>query len=329
MTCRPDNLGALSGGISPDRLLPFLPIDGSAVEISRVFTGLSEEMQYPDMVEVVRAICAAECDPAISGIVVVHGTDIMEETAFLADLAVSCVKPVIFTGAQRPADQQYSDAFGNLRDAMTAARDISLASHGVLIVFGGFLIPAKQASKWHTTSPEGFVARDGNEGWVRGRDLVPPQAVSRQPPLPSIIPDSSVEAILLGAANSDRLIRATLDAGCRGIVLSALGAGNAPPCVCMAVEEAVQRRVPVVVCSRCLAGESAPVYSSGRRLMEAGAIPARTLGASQARILLATLLATHHDFDSTVDAFAQHVRETTNAGQSLLNAARPVDDLQI
>lgn len=313
MTCRPDSLGALSGGMDADRLLPFLPTHGSAVEISRVFTGLSEEMQYPDMVEVVRAICAAECDPAISGIVVVHGTDIMEETAFLADLSVSCVKPVIFTGAQRPADQQYSDAFDNLRDAMTAARDMSLASHGALIVFNGRLIPAKQAHKWHTTSLGGLVARDGNDGWVRGRELLPPRAVGRQPPIPPVIPDCSVEGILLGAANSDRLIRAALNAGCKGIVLSALGAGNAAPCVCAAVEEAVQGGVPVVVCSRCLAGESAPVYSSGRRLVEAGAISAQLLGASQARILLAILLATHEDFDSTVAAFVRHARGFTRA----------------
>jgi L-asparaginase len=307
MTSRPDNHGALAGGASPDRLAPLLPGDADAVEIRQIFTGLSEEMRYPDMAQLVRAICDAERDPNIAGVVVVHGTDIMEETAFLADLSVSCVKPVIFTGAQRPALAERSDAFGNLRDAMTAARHPGLARHGVLIAFGGRLIPAKQACKWHTTSPDGFAARNGDEGWIREGKVTPPPTVSRPPPLPAVVPDDRVEAILLGAAASDRLVRAAVDAGCKGIVLSALGAGNAPAAVCTAVGEVARRGVPVLVCSRCPAGACAPNYSSGRALIEAGAISAQTLGASQARVLLAVLLAMHETVDATRTAIARHL----------------------
>lgn len=96
----------------------------------QVYSGLSEEMTFADMARVRDAVLAGLADSAISGVIVAHGTDAMEETAFLTDLALgSPAKPVIFTGAMLPISYPGSDAPANLANALAAARSPALAAH--------------------------------------------------------------------------------------------------------------------------------------------------------------------------------------------------------
>ncbi len=102
----------------------------------------SASLTAADMQEISHCVGSLLNDPAIDGIVVLHGTDAMEETALLVELQHECRKPVIFTGAQFTADHPEADGPGNLEAAIELAADYSQAARGVLIVFGGKVLPS-------------------------------------------------------------------------------------------------------------------------------------------------------------------------------------------
>lgn len=307
ISSRPGDDGALTAGLAADRLISMVPRDAWEVRVRQVYSGLSEEMSFSDMVGIVDAVALAQADPEVSGIVVAHGTDIMEETAFLADLMVMRGKPVIFTGAQRAAGQARFDGPRNLRDAVVAAASPAMAEAGVMIAFAGRLVPARQAAKVHTSDARAFRARDGGEGWVRGWAVTAPPISPPVLPLARRTPADGVELIGLGAGSSGSLIRAAAGLRLRGLVLCALGRGNAGAAVLDAVKAAIDAGLVVVVASRCQGGASAPDYATGMALERAGAIFSGGLGASQARILLSVLLAEHGSGPAAAAAFRRRI----------------------
>jgi L-asparaginase len=293
ISARPDHDGALAASAAEGRLTRLLGAVPVRVEVRQIHTGLSEAMSLADIAAVVAAVVDAQADPAVDGVVVAHGTDVMEETAFLADLTIVSDKPVIFTGAQRAAGSARTDGPRNLRDAINAAASPALVGAGVMIAFAGQLTPARQAAKMHTSDLRAFRARDGREGRIVGRTATPARPATRAAPLPWVVPSAAVETIALGAGSGGALIAAAADLGFKGLVISALGRGNAGPATVSAVRAAVAAGVVVVIASRCPGGRTAPDYAAGLALHQAGAIFAGDLGVSQARMLLAVLLATH------------------------------------
>jgi L-asparaginase len=303
ISSRPDKDGALAASHAENRLAGLLPEGFPTVRVRRIHSGLSEAMSFSDLAAVAAAVAAAQAEAQVDGIVVAHGTDVMEEAAFLADLVSPGHKPVIFTGAQRARGRGRSDGPRNLRDAITAAASPAMAGAGVVIAFAGRLIPARQAVKIHTSDMRAFRARDGVEGRVVGRSVLPPPGRrARLGPLPLVTPSEAVELVALGAGSAAPLIAAAPGLGLKGLVLCALGRGNVGPSALEAVKVAIAAGLVVVVASRCPEGASAPDYATGLALQKAGAIFAGDLGASQARIALATLLATHGR-DEAVEAF--------------------------
>jgi L-asparaginase len=290
ITSAVDEVGTLNGSTARHRLAHILPKTHSSVIIEQLYSGLSEAMTFEDMMGVVAAVGRAETDETIEGIVVAHGTDIMEETAFLADLSCRLMKPIIFTGAQIPHGMPHSDATSNLADALTAASNQVLAPLGVLIAFGGYLIPAWQAYKADTVALRAFEARDGNVG-TSTPIFSPPSPVDRLPLRDPVAPAASVEIVMLGAGCTGRLILSCIVSKVRGIVIAALGTGNAPASVIAAVQQANQAGIIVVISTRCVSGSTAPVYASGANLVDVGAMMSGPLGPSQSRMLLSVLIA--------------------------------------
>jgi L-asparaginase len=251
-------------------------------------------------------------DPDVDGVVVTHGTDTTEETAYFLDLFHADVRPVVVTGAQRPADAPDSDGPRNLTDAVTAAAAPATRGLGVLIGFGGQLFPARGTRKTHTLAADTFTNPVGGPlGWVHGRDVGVVTQPRRGP------------ALLLGAfdpvgvrvdvvpcyPDADAVaMRACVDAGARGIVLEATGAGNANPAICSAVAELTAMGVVVVTSTRVAAGPVTAIYGDGGGvdLLRAGSLPSGLLRPSQARMLLAALLGMHRDPDVVRRAFAKH-----------------------
>lgn len=233
-------------------------------------------------------------DDMIQGCVVTHGTDTLEESAFLANLVVSSPKPVVFTGAQRGADQPDADGPRNLADAIAVAASNDAVNLGSLIVFAGKVLSAIDAIKVHTSS---MVAYDSPGSAALGEVDQGSVLITRQPSGYPIIRaqhiETRVDLIALAMGADDRLFEAAVVSGARGIVLETFGRGNATPAVVAAVARATQKGIVTIVASRCPQGRVLPLYGDGggRDLEEAGAIFAGRLQGPKARILLSVALA--------------------------------------
>src|SRR5262249_51214120 len=154
---RLDHRGAGVAAEDATALLAKLPSDlGIPVEGVDVFRVGSFLLAPSDMAEIVRRAHQALADPEVLGVVVTHGTDSMEETAFLAELVHHDPRPVVFTGAQRLAAAQDTDGPRNLADAITVAAGPDAAGLGALIVFDGRIYQARGTRKTQTLAGEAF-----------------------------------------------------------------------------------------------------------------------------------------------------------------------------
>jgi L-asparaginase len=236
----------------------------------------------------------------VTGVVVAHGTDTMEETVYLVDRLLSSDKPAVVTGAQRSADERDTDGPRNLRDAVRVAASPAARGRGAVVVFAGEIHAAREVRKVHTSALRAFASPGyGPIGHVDGDEVVfrarPERLAPLRPPRGRI--ETRVDLLRLYAGSDDRFIRASLASGTRAIVLEGTGRGNANEVVLAAVREAVQAGVAVVVCSRCAEGRVEPVYGrgGGKDLAEAGALFAGDLAGPKVRVLLQLALAAGTD----------------------------------
>lgn len=278
-------------------LVAELAPEGVEVETRDVLTLGSYLLEHCHLRQIAEAVGAALARDDIDGVVVTHGTDTVEETAFLLALAYRGVKPVVLTGAQRSADQPDSDGPRNLRDALAVAVDPLSQGMGVLLVFAGLVLPGLRVRKGHTVAPQPFVVADGGPlGSVDGSGVRlhtrPVLTAGALVPHPSF--DSTrVDVVVLHPGADERLARAAVEAGARGVVLGGTGAGNANHAVLRWVEEAVAEGTLVGLSSRVLAGPVLPLYGNGGAtdLLAAGALNMGGLPLFHARLLLALLAA--------------------------------------
>ncbi|MGW6393889.1 asparaginase [Streptomyces sp. NPDC055103] len=281
--------------------------EGVGVEVVDLFNVNSSRMTSAHQLALLRTVHETLSDPGVDGIVVTHGTDTLEETAFLLDLHHTDARPVVLTGAQRPFGTGDGDGPGNLYDALQVAS--SVRELGVLVVFDGRVHAARGTVKTQTLAADAFsdpsAERLGRVGFSR-------VDIERLPerPTPLPLPGAALTAtpgstggatplprvdIVTHHADGDPLfLKAAVAAGARGIVLEATGAGNATPEIAAAVADAVAQGVLVAVSTRVPSGPLAEIYTGGGAvdLVAAGALLTGTLRAAQARIaVLAALLA--------------------------------------
>ena len=284
---------------------------GVRVRVQDVFRVGGFRMTLDRVHTLARTVASGLRDPDVDGVVVTHGTDTTEETAYFLDLFHADPRPVVVTGAQRAADAPDSDGPRNLTDAVTAAAAPVTRGLGVLIGFGGQLFPARGTRKTHTLAADTFTNPAGGPlGWVHGRDVAVVTEPRRGPALALDAFDPAGVRVDIVPCYPDAdatALRACADAGARGIVLEATGAGNASPAICAAVAELSAAGVVVVTSTRVAAGPVVAVYGDGGGvdLLAAGAVPSGLLRPSQARILLAALLGIHQDPAAVRHAFAE------------------------
>jgi L-asparaginase len=265
-----------------------------------VYRGLSEDMTLGDLTRLTYAVHAAVADPDVAGVVVAHGTDTLEESAFLAELTLAGDTPVVFTGAQRAPGAVGFDGTLNLTDALTVAASSEARGLGVLIVFAGRLLAARYARKRRTTAPDAFASTAGDVGRVAGdrMQLFARPLRGRALTFRGLEPD--VEVVTAGLGVGGATLDALVARGARGVVLQALGRGNVGGPLAEAVARATAAGCVVLVVSRSDEGGVAPEYETGRRLQEAGALFCGGLDAAKARLTLACLLEDHRASRSSV-----------------------------
>ena len=237
--------------------------------------------------------------PEVDGIVISHGTDSLEESAYLMARSVVADKPVVFTGAMRTSSDLGWDGPGNLGAAVRVAVSQDAAECGVLVVMSDRIFAALDVTKAHTHVLDAFdspglgplgVIDDGRV--IFRRSLPAPAAVLSPPALAT-----PVDIVYAFAGADSRLLDASREPshdegggrseGGRGVVIAAMGRGNVPPDMVGGIQRWVDEDKPVVITSRSLRGRVGCTYGyvgGGRRLAEMGAIFAGPRRPQQARI---------------------------------------------
>ncbi|MBI4788132.1 MAG: asparaginase [Chloroflexi bacterium] len=237
-----------------------------------------------------RRIAALVADDAVDGVVVTHGTDTLEESAYLCDLTVDSAKPVVFTGAMRTASEVGYDGFANLATALQVAESAAARGLGTLVVFNDEIHAARWVTKTHTTALDTF--QSPGAGPI-GRVDYDGVEITRQPLAREYIPADRLEPnvflLKLAVGMTAELLEHLVVSGARGIVLETLGGGRVPPWWLATIERAIKNGIPMVISSRVGAGRTVDRYGySGahRDLVRLGCWFAHGLNGQKARIKL-------------------------------------------
>lgn len=236
-----------------------------------------------------RACVAAHlARPEVSGVVVTHGTDTLEESAYLLARSLDSDKPVVFTGAMRTSTELAWDGPGNLAGAVRAAASEASRGNGVLVVMSDRIYSALDVTKSHTHMVDAFDSPGlGPLGVIDDGAVVFRRAIrGARPVLTPETPATPVDIVYAWAGADSRLLDASRNAA-RGVVVAAMGRGNVPPGMVEGIQRFVTDGKPVVITSRTGRGRVGCTYGyagGGRRLAELGAIFAGSRRPQQARI---------------------------------------------
>ena len=244
----------------------------------------------------------------VQGVVLTHGTDTLEESAYLCARSIDSRKPIVFTGAMRAASDLGWDGPANLMDAAIVAASEEAVGYGVMMTMGGRVFPGLDVTKAHTHLPDAFESPGlgpiavVDDGRVIFRRALAPSASILDPPQLAL----PVDIVVAYAGADARLI----DACCleaRGLVVAAMGRGNVPPAMAEGLTRWIEADKPVVIASRAMRGRVGPTYGypgGGRRLVELGATFSGSRRPQQARIDVALALGAGMNVSAIREMFA-------------------------
>jgi L-asparaginase len=293
---------------SAEELLGALPELERIAEVRpvRYDTALSHALSPTDWLKLGTTVSALVDDPDVDGVVVTHGTNTLEESAYFLWLTTPSTKPVVVCGAMRPWSGLSTDGPANLLNAVRVAADARSADHGVLVAFNDMIFSARDVTKTSTrslhafTSPElgplGYCGSDGHVLYYHRSERIRTSHI----PIPSADVTLPRVDILVSYAGADGMfVEAAVEAGARGIVSAGTGSGVPTPAeaaaLCMAGEAGV------VVCQASRVGGGR--VSRGPALRRRGWIAADNLNPWKARVLLTLALTRTKDPDEIQGLF--------------------------
>lgn len=287
-----------TGTVSPTSANPLKEVIGlfdyiGQVDIEDVFSLPSPHITEEHMLHLQRRVMQA-VEEGYDGVVITHGTDTLEETAYFLDLTLDLPIPLIITGAMRSSNEIGSDGLANLRAALIVAASPDSIGKGVLVVMNDEVHTAAYVTKTHTTNVATFQTPTfGPIGLVSKSQVLYFQNHLHQEHYKLDQVGKSVCLLKSYAGMDGRLIDAVRESGADGLVIEALGAGNLPPQTVEAITRCLAVKLPVVFVSRAFNGVTQDVYDyegGGKRFRQAGVIFTTGLSGQKARMKLSVLL---------------------------------------
>ena len=224
------------------------------------------------------------------GVVITHGTDTLEETAYFLDTMEVPHMPIVLTGAMRSSNELGSDGVYNYLSALRVASDDRAADKGVLVVMNDEIHAAKYVTKTHTTNVGTFqTPTHGPLGLITKREILYFKTAESRVRLDLDHIQGLIPIISAYAGMTDELIDMLDLEQLDGLIIQAFGAGNVPKETAQKLESLLQKGIPVALVSRCFNGIAEPVYAyqgGGVQLQKAGVFFVKELNAQKARLKL-------------------------------------------
>jgi L-asparaginase len=285
--------GGAVPALSAAELAEILPDHAPQLMVREVCNLPSSHFRLETVWKIKEEVAVQMSDPSIVGVVVTHGTDVLEETAYLLDLTVAGETPMVVTGAMRTASDLGADGPANLWAAVRVANSPLARGLGCLVVLDDEIHAARAVTKMDTLSTATFQSPGlGPLGRVEGDHVRLPFRVRRDVFACDHL-EERVSVIKLAVGAEPHLLDSALSNDARGIVLEALGGGRIPPWWLPSIEKALEDNIAVVVASRCPSGSVWDGYGyigSHHTLREMGCLFANGLNGQKARIRLMVVL---------------------------------------
>lgn len=243
------------------------------------------------------------------GVVITHGTDTLEETAYFLDLTLSLHIPVVVTGAMRSSNELGADGPVNLISSVRTAADPESVNKGVLVVFNDEIHAASHVTKTHTSNVATFQSPQyGPIGTIAKKSVHYHHAPLVREHYSITNADANVPLIKAVAGMDPAWLQFLLEQPIDGVVIEAFGLGNLPPSIIPVLQQVLDKNIPIVLVSRCYNGQVQDVYDyegGGRQLKEMGMVFSNGLNGQKARIKLMVALQQTRDFQQLQQLFDQ------------------------
>ncbi|OCA92734.1 L-asparaginase [Bacillus wudalianchiensis] len=284
-----------SGAVKPTDKNPLVSFDHLFDEVATIVSAEPFHLPSPhitpkEMLELKNLIEQTLQKKPFDGVVITHGTDTLEETAYFLDLTLTTDVPVVVTGAMRSSNEIGADGLYNLISSVRVAACSEAKGKGVMVVLNDEIHSADNVTKTHTSNISTFQSPQyGPIGIITKRKVLfhHEPAIRRKIPVAAV--DKRVALIKAYAGMDSYLLSALKELHYDGVVIEALGQGNLPPAAVSAVKELINEKIPVVLVSRCFNGIVQDIYGyegGGKQLKELGVIFSNGLNGQKARLKL-------------------------------------------
>lgn len=286
---------AMTGAVKPTENNPLTDKTNELLSLAEIIVEEPFHLPSPhitpiEMLKLKEIIEKYTADQDISGVVITHGTDTLEETAYFLDLTVNTSLPIVVTGAMRSSNEIGADGLYNLISSIRVAASNEAQNKGVLVVLNDEIHTAENVTKTHTSNVSTFQSPQyGPIGIVTKRGIFFHHAPTNDEYYEIKGVSKRVILIKAHAGMDSSLLMAIRDLNFDGVVIEALGQGNLPPATIEGIKALQEKNIPIVLVSRCFNGIAQDVYGydgGGKHLKQLGVIFTNGLNGQKARIKL-------------------------------------------
>ncbi|MDA3886170.1 MAG: asparaginase [Candidatus Delongbacteria bacterium] len=272
------------------------------------FSNIPSPMMTPQMMFELSKYISSVIDD-FDGIVITHGTDTVQETAYMLFLTLQTLKPIVLTAAMRSNEESGLDGPRNLLVAIRVAANDKSIDRGVMLAINDEIFSAREVYKSSTNLTNAFEAPHyGILGIVDADDVIFYRKSEMRYKYEVESLEYKVEMIKLYSGIGRKFIDCSIAAGTKGIVIEAFGRGNVNPEMKAGILDAIKLGIPVIITSRVPSGRVLGIYAyegGAKQLEEAGAIMAGDLNGDKARLKLMVLLGKNYNIEQIKKSFLE------------------------